>query len=321
MRISLQQTVLNQGVETRNVPIFSTLFALSMILQSAASVFAFAPQSPPEAASEFGITERSAVPGNSLPGGNSLPSTDPQNTSFSNEVRVDPFVAPAASYSSPATTSLPYKSSGSEKDTVAIPTRNESSAPETFNPSSSSSIAQSQSLLLKPRTSSMGDNATEGGKPRASSFGSVLTMFSSLIVVLAIFFGFMLMLKKANRGSNSELPRDVFQVLGTSRIAGRHSLFLLRLGHKLVLVHAGSGEVQTITEVTDPAEVDRLCGSCEENQPNSLTQSFRQVLKNVTEGGTSKPKSFSDHLKFRRKAAEDVDEVSPAVALLAKEKA
>lgn len=326
MLISLQHSVLNRTAKTRKLPISNTLLALSMILQSAASVIACAPQlppssAPPSSAAQFETTERSAIPGNSLPGENSLPSTDPRNASFPNEVRVDPFVKPAAAYSSPAATSLPYKSSGTEKDAVAIPNRNEPSAPETFSPSDSSSIAQPQSLLLKPRTTSMGENPTEGGKQRASSFGSVLTMFSSLIAVLALFFGFMFMLKKANRGSNSELPRDVFQVLGTSRIAGRHSLFLLRLGHKLVLVHAGSGEVQTITEVTDPAEVDRLCGSCEENQPNSLTQSFRQVLKNVTEGGNGKPKSFSDHLKFRRNAAEDVDEVSPAIALLAKEKA
>ena len=139
-------------------------------------------------------------------------------------------------------------------------------------------------------------------------------------MVVTLFFAFMFMLKKANGGNTSELPRDVFQVMGTSRLAGRHSLFLLRLGHKLVLVHAGSGEVQTITEVTDPAEVDRLCGSCEENQPNSLTQSFKQVLKTVTEGGSSKPKSFADHLRFRNKAKDEADEISPAVALLAKEK-
>jgi flagellar biogenesis protein FliO len=145
-------------------------------------------------------------------------------------------------------------------------------------------------------------------------------MFSSLSVVIALFFGLMFMLKKANGGNMQELPRDVFQVMGTSRVAGRHSLFLLRLGHKLVLVHAGSGEVQTITEVTDPVEVDRLCGSCEENQSNSLTQSFKQVLKNVTEGTNGKSKSFADNLRFRNKAKEDADEVSPAVALLAKEK-
>ena len=49
-------------------------------------------------------------------------------------------------------------------------------------------------------------------------------------------------------------------------------------------------------------------------------KSFKQVLKNVTEGTNGKSKSFADNLRFRNKAKEDADEVSPAVALLAKEK-
>lgn len=222
---------------------------------------------------------------------------EPSSPQTANEVRVDPFVTPASS--------------------LSLPTSN---APRELTTSEKSSGPIDQSLQLKPRSSAA--IATEDGetKPRASSFGSVLTMFTSLLVVITLFFAFIFMLKKANGGNASELPADVFQVLGTSRLAGRHSLFLLRLGQKLVLVHAGSGEVQAITEVTDPIEVDRLCGSCEENQPNSISQSFKQVLKNVTEGGNGKRKSFSENLRFRNKSKEEIDEVSPAVALLAKEK-
>jgi flagellar biogenesis protein FliO len=253
----------------------------------------------------------------------SLPDNTRPATTPSNEVRVDPFVTPASSLSSPATSNpaaIPYKSSGSASDVPSIPNRSESGVPQTFQPSTSSALAANNSLTLKPRSAVTSSTSEGADKNRSSSFGSVLTMFTSLLVVVTLFFAFMFMLKKANGGNTSELPRDVFQVMGTSRLAGRHSLFLLRLGHKLVLVHAGSGEVQTITEVTDPAEVDRLCGSCEENQPNSLTQSFKQVLKTVTEGGSSKPKSFADHLRFRNKAKDEADEISPAVALLAKEK-
>ena len=253
----------------------------------------------------------------------SVPASSGQSTSPESEVRVDPFVTPASSISSPSTSNpaaIPFKSSGSSGDVPAIPNRNDSGAPQTFQPSNNSALAANNSLTLKPRSPVTGDASDGTQKQRASSFGSVLTMFTSLLVVITLFFGFMFMLKKANGGTTSELPRDVFQVMGTSRLAGRHSLFLLRLEHKLLLVHAGSGEVQSITEVTEPTEVDRLCGSCEENQPNSLTQSFKQVLKNVTEGGSSKPKTFADNLRFRSKAKDEVDEISPAVALLAKEK-
>ena len=184
----------------------------------------------------------------------------------------------------------------------------------------SAKALSSGSLALKPRSDGAGEKSEGVTKPKSTSFSSVITMFTSLLVVLSLFFGLMLLLNKANGAQGNELPREVFQVLGTSRIAGRHPLFLLRLGNKLVLVHAGNGEVQTITEVNDAAEVDRLCGSCEENQPNSLTQSFKQVLKHVTDGGNGSKKSFAEGLRFRRKRDDDTEELSPAVALLAKEK-
>lgn len=230
-----------------------------------------------------------------------------RTTTPPSEVRVDPFVTPASSLS-PVNAPSPNLQSPSQYTAGSQSTGRDTST------------EANNSLALKPRRSAGDETSEETQKQRTSSFSSVLTMFSSLLVVIALFFGLMFMLKKANGGNMHELPRDVFQVMGTSRIAGRHSLFLLRLGHKLVLVHAGSGEVQTITEVTDPVEVDRLCGSCEENQSNSLTQSFKQVLKNVTEGTSGKSKSFADNLRFRNKVKEDADEVSPAVALLAKEK-
>ena len=144
-------------------------------------------------------------------------------------------------------------------------------------------------------------------------------MFTSLLIVLALFLGLMLLLKKTRGAQNSELPREVFQVLGTSRLAGRHPLYLLRLGNKLVLVHASSGEVQSITEITDAEEVHRLCGSCEQNQPNSISESFRQVLKQVTDGKISSA-GLADSRYRRSRSDSDKEEISPAVALLAKEK-
>lgn len=279
---------------------------LSTILLSTQFTFAFAPQN----------TE--------LPDYNAAFSqSNGQSSQPSNEVRVDPFVKPAAASSSVIGSNSPvllHSSNGSASTAPSQSHTNQATMPGKFQPSSEATASTNSSLSLKPRSSASANENTDAPEKRANSFQSVLTMFTSLLVVLALFFGFMIMLKKANGGTTPDLPKDVFQVLGTSRVAGRHSLFLLRLGHKLVLVHAGSGEVQTITEVTDPMEVDRLCGSCEENQPNSLTQSFKQVLKNVTDGGSGKSKSFTDNLRFRNKAKSDDNEVSPAMALLAKEK-
>ena len=65
---------------------------------------------------------------------------------------------------------------------------------------------------------------------------------------------------------------------GATPLTGRQQVQLLRLGKKLVLVAVTATEARTLSEVTDPLEVDRLSGLCQQNRPESITASFRQVL-------------------------------------------
>lgn len=48
------------------------------------------------------------------------------------------------------------------------------------------------------------------------------------------------------------------QVLARAGLAGRHQMFLVRLGERLVLVGASPQQLTTLSEITDPAERDRL---------------------------------------------------------------
>lgn len=75
-----------------------------------------------------------------------------------------------------------------------------------------------------------------------------------------------------------QLPKHVLQVLGRSTVGPRQQLILLRVGPKLVLVSSIQGEMRSLTEITDPLEVDRIMGECESAQPGSVTQSFRSIL-------------------------------------------
>ena len=60
------------------------------------------------------------------------------------------------------------------------------------------------------------------------------------------------------------LPADVVSVLGRVPLAARQFAELLRVGNKLVLVSLTPTGAETLTEVTDPAEVDRLVGLCQQ---------------------------------------------------------
>jgi hypothetical protein len=56
-------------------------------------------------------------------------------------------------------------------------------------------------------------------------------------------------------------------------------MHLVRFGHKLLLVSVTAGGAETLSEIIEPAEVDRLAGICQQAQPNSATHAFRQVFR------------------------------------------
>ena len=60
------------------------------------------------------------------------------------------------------------------------------------------------------------------------------------------------------------LPPDVVEVLGRVSLAPRQPAQLVRIGHKLILVSISTAGVKTLTEITDPLEVDRLAGLCQQ---------------------------------------------------------
>ncbi len=52
-------------------------------------------------------------------------------------------------------------------------------------------------------------------------------------------------------------------------------------GAMLLLVSQQPGQTETLAEISDPAEVDRLAGICESRSAHSATQSFSNVLLQV----------------------------------------
>jgi hypothetical protein len=81
------------------------------------------------------------------------------------------------------------------------------------------------------------------------------------------------------------LPSEVFEVLGRAPLANHQQAQLVRCGSKLLLVsvNATSGGVRTLTEITDPAEVDRLIDLCRQVR-GSRAATARQACRQA-EGG------------------------------------
>jgi flagellar biogenesis protein FliO len=101
----------------------------------------------------------------------------------------------------------------------------------------------------------------------------------SLAVVLGLFLLVAWAMRRAAPRGSALLPSEVFEVLGRAHLAGRQQAHLLRCGRKLLLVSVTPAGVETLTEVTEPLEVDRLAGLCRQAQPHGATAAFRQIFQ------------------------------------------
>jgi flagellar biogenesis protein FliO len=134
------------------------------------------------------------------------------------------------------------------------------------------------------------DRSSRSERPAGDTFSSLLTMAASLAVVLGLFLVTAWMFRRGMPKSLALLPSDVVEVLGRSPLASRQQMHLVRCGNKLLLVCATVGGIETLTEITDPVEVDRLSGLCQQSRPGSSTKAFQQVLQQF---GAEKTSGFA----------------------------
>ena len=123
----------------------------------------------------------------------------------------------------------------------------------------------------------------EGDKPNAGRAikpaSGIATGMASLAVVLGLFLAAAWAVRRGMPAGPAKLPGEVVEVLGRTPLTGRQFAHLIRCGNKLLLVHLAPGSAETLTEITDPVEVDRLAGLCRQAHPHSATTSFRQVFQ------------------------------------------
>jgi flagellar biogenesis protein FliO len=105
-----------------------------------------------------------------------------------------------------------------------------------------------------------------------------MTIGGSLAVVLSLFFVAAWLLKRGMPRGALALPSEVVEVLGSTALPSRQQAYLVRCGSKLLLVAVGTAGSETLTEITDPVEVDRLAGICRQAHPQSATAAFRNIL-------------------------------------------
>jgi flagellar protein FliO/FliZ len=140
---------------------------------------------------------------------------------------------------------------------------------------SRSTAVANERLPLKAHSSTDRTDANKsvGGLQR------FVTVGGSLAAVLGVFFVFVWVLRRASPSGQATLPGEAFEVLGRAPLANSQQAHLLRCGSKLLLVSVSATGAQTLAEITDPEEVDRLAELCRQSRPGRPVASFRQVFR------------------------------------------
>ena len=107
------------------------------------------------------------------------------------------------------------------------------------------------------------------------------TVATSLAVVLGVFILLVWFSRRSGRRGSAALPSDIVETLGRTPLNARQEMQLVRVGNKLLLLSVTASTAETLTEITDANEIERLTALCRHGQSDSLAASFRDVLSHV----------------------------------------
>ncbi|MGW8257347.1 MAG: FliO/MopB family protein, partial [Thermoguttaceae bacterium] len=134
-----------------------------------------------------------------------------------------------------------------------------------------------------------------GNLHKDNALPSLATVVGSLSVVIGIFLILAWILRRTVPQQLTRLPNEAFEVLGRAPLVGKQQVHLLRCGTKLLLVSVTPAGTETLTEITDPMEVDRLAGLCRQSNPHSATAAFRQIFEQLAPKRPSRSTAFENN--------------------------
>ena len=119
-------------------------------------------------------------------------------------------------------------------------------------------------------------------RPKAvSPTQSLATVGGSLAIVLGLFFALAWVTRRGMPARIGKLPGEVIEVLGKAPLSKGQELQMVRVGSKLLLLCVTQHGSETLTEISDPQEVDRLSAVCRRNSPQGVSATFDQMLTSM----------------------------------------
>lgn len=134
---------------------------------------------------------------------------------------------------------------------------------------------------IPPRTSAAAAKTSPSGPARKApvSGSSWWTTIGSLVAVIGLIVLVAKLVRKHSPASAGALPREVFHSLGRRSLDFRHSVQVVRVGSRLLVLAVSPDGVRTLAEITDPVEVDYLAGLCERTESAAGGPGFGRLFQ------------------------------------------
>jgi flagellar biogenesis protein FliO len=141
-----------------------------------------------------------------------------------------------------------------------------------------------------------GRDAAAPDAVRGRAGGSWWGSLASLAAVLGMIVLGARLWKKHGPLGRPGLPGEALEVLGRRILDPRQSIYLVRLGSRILVLGATPAGLSTLSEITDPVEVDVLAGLCRppvEERPPGARQSFAALFSGHAAAPGSPPGRFA----------------------------
>ncbi len=168
---------------------------------------------------------------------------------------------------------------------------NEMRPPEELEPAST---APQKPLPLSPPSSD------PSAARRARLTKPLASGAASLGIVLGLFLLVALVMRRGMPKGATSLPHDLVEVLGRAPLVGRQQVHLVRCANKVLLVCVSPTSAQTLTEITDPHEVEQLLIVCRGSVAGGVA--FGKMLEQF--GAATKSTAHDRHFAARQQESE-----------------
>lgn len=111
--------------------------------------------------------------------------------------------------------------------------------------------------------------------PSASIWGTVI----GLAAVFGLFLAGRVWLSRHGPAGFRGLPAEALELLGKRAIEPRVSIHVVRCGPKILVLGVSPDGVRTLTEITDPVEIDLMAGACRRKDAGSSSANFTGMFR------------------------------------------